>query len=121
MSPYWYFDRWHYLRFLLREASSLFVAYFAVLMLVNIAALANGPTAYARFEATLASPVFIITNAVALLFLLLHTVTWFSLVPRVMARQVLGKAIPDAVAALPNYLIWFAASLVVALFALRII
>lgn len=121
MSPYWYFDRWPYLRFILRETSSVFVAYFAVVMLVQISALNNGPTAYRNFESWMASPAVFIVNVIALLFICFHAVTWFALVPRVMTRQVLRKSIPNLVSAIPNYGIWLAASVIVALFALRCI
>jgi len=121
MSAYWYFDRWPYLRFILREASSFFVAYFAVLMLVQIAALNAGPTAYANFEACLRTPLMLILNGVTLLFLLLHAATWFNLVPRVMLREMRGKMTPEIAAATPGYVAWIGASIIVALFALRII
>jgi succinate dehydrogenase subunit C len=121
MSPYWYFDRWHYLKFIIRETSSVFVAYFALVMLVQIWAVSSGPTAYGNFQSWMATPFFFVVNVLALLFICFHTVTWFALVPRVMARQMLGKATPDMMVAAPNYGVWFAASLIVALFALRVI
>jgi fumarate reductase subunit C len=121
MSPYWYFDRWPYLKFILRESSSFFIAYFAVVILVQLAAIAAGPSAYADFQAWMRTPLILIVNLVAFVFVLLHTVTWFALVPRVMIRQMMGKAMPEMMAAAPNYGMWLAASLIVALFALRII
>ena len=121
MTPFWYFDRWPYLKFILRETSSVFVAYFAVITLIQIAAVNSGPTAYEGFKACMASPAIFIVNCIALAFLLFHAVTWFMLVPRVMARQVLGRSIPDSMAAMPNYGIWVAASILIALVALRII
>jgi len=121
MSAYWYFDRWPYLRFVLREASSFFVAYFAALTLFQVAALSAGPSKYAKFEECMRSPLMIILNSLTLAFLLLHAVTWFNLVPRVMMRQVLGKSIPDPVAAAPNYLVWLGVSVIIGLFILRII
>jgi Fumarate reductase subunit C len=39
MSAYWWLDQWHYLRYALREASSFFVGYFAIITLIQIAAL----------------------------------------------------------------------------------
>jgi fumarate reductase subunit C len=121
MPPYWYFDRWPYLKFILREASSVFVAWFAVVILLQLKALISGPTAYSNFERWMATPEALITNIVAFVFICFHAVTWFMLVPRVMARQVLAKPTPDMMAAAPNFGIWIAASIVVALFALRII
>jgi succinate dehydrogenase subunit C len=121
MSAYWYLDQWDYLLYALREASSFFVAYFAIIILLQVAALGAGPAAYAKFEALLANPIMIIVNAVAFLFVMFHMVTWFNLVPRVMMRQILGKPTPDAVSAAPNFAIWFGASIIVAIFILRII
>ena len=121
MSAFWYFDRWPFLLFVLRELSSFFVAYFAVLILVQIYALSAGPTAYAGFQACLRNPLMIILNAVTLLFVLLHAVTWFNLVPRVMVREVTGRQLSDFLVASPNYFVFIGASAIVALFILRIL
>jgi len=121
MSAYWYLDQWHYLRYAMRESSSFFVAYFAVITLMGIAALDTGPTAYSHFQALMRCPAIIIINALALAFILLHAVTWFLLVPRVALRQFLGKPTPDIIASAPNFMVWFGASVIVALFILRII
>lgn len=120
MSAYWWLDQWHYLRYALREASSFFVAYFAVVILVQIAALNAGPGRYAAFQACMRSPLMIVLNAIALAFLLLHAVTWFNLVPRVMVRQISGRPLPDTIASTPNFFIWIGASVIVALFILGI-
>jgi fumarate reductase subunit C len=120
MSPYWYLDQWHYLRYALRESSSFFVAYFCVVTLFQIAALDAGPTRYARFQAAMKCPGMIVINAIALVFFLLHAVTWFNLVPRVVVRQILGKPTPNVIASAPNFIIWFGASAVIALFILGV-
>jgi fumarate reductase subunit C len=121
MKPYWYFDRWPYLKYILREVSSVFVGWFAIVILLQLNALISGPTAYANFQQWMATPVVFIVNAISFVFICLHAVTWFMLVPRVMARQVLGRPTPEMIAAAPNFGIWLAASVVVALFALRVI
>jgi fumarate reductase subunit C len=121
MSAYWWLDQWHYLRYALREASSFFVGYFAVITLIQIAALDSGPGKYAAFQAWMRSPLLIVVNAIALAFLLFHAVTWFNLVPRVMVRQIAGRPMPDAVSSIPNFFIWFGATVIVALFILRLI
>jgi fumarate reductase subunit C len=121
MSAYWYFDRWPYLKFMLRETSSVFVAWFAVVMLLQLNALISGAAAYANFQKWMATPVVFIVNVIAFVFICFHAVTWFMLVPRVMARQMLGKPTPDLMSAAPNFGIWLVASVIVALFALRVI
>jgi fumarate reductase subunit C len=121
MSAYWYLDHWHYLRYALREASSFFVAYFCVLTLVQLAALGTNATRYAHFQAFMASPVMIIVNVIALAFFLLHAITWFNLVPRVAMRQMLGRPTPDIVSSVPNYMVWFGATIILALFFLGVL
>lgn len=119
MSPYWYMDRWPYLKFMVREASCIFVAYFAVVMLLQIRAIEHGTLAYAHFHHLMSCPAVLILNAIALILIAFHAVTWFALVPRVFIRHMVGPKIPDVFANAPNYGAWFVASLIVALFALR--
>ncbi len=121
MSPYWYFERWPYLKFMVRELSCVFVAYFAVVMLFQIHAISAGPGAYARFAACMRCPLILDLNAIALVFIVFHAVTWFALVPRVFVRDVMGPGIPDVVTMLPNFGAWFVASAIVAAFILRLI
>jgi fumarate reductase subunit C len=121
ITPYWYFDRWPYLKFLLRESSSIFVGWFAIVILIQLDSLISGPAAYTNFERWMATPVVFIVNVVSFVFICFHAITWFMLVPRVMARQVLGRPTPDLMSAAPNFGIWLVASVVVALFALRVI
>jgi fumarate reductase subunit C len=121
MRAYWYFDRWPYLKFMLREASSIFVAWFAVVILLQLYALSSGPTAYGNFQRWMATPAVFIVNVITLVFVSFHAITWFTLVPRVMARQVLGRPTPELMSAAPNFGIWLVASVIVALFALRVI
>lgn len=110
VSTYWWIWKRAYRKFILRELSSIFVAWFVVLTLRQIRALARGPEAYAQFQAWLKSPLLIVLNGVSLLFLLFHTVTWFNLTPRAMAIRVRGKRVPDLLVAAPNYVAWLAIS-----------
>ena len=78
-------------------------------------------SAMANFEKWMATPAVFIVNLIAFVFICFHAVTWFMLVPRVMARQVLSRPTPDLLSAAPNFGIWLVASVIVALFALRVI
>jgi len=120
MTPYWYLERWHYLRFMVRELSCVFVAYFAVVMLVQIWAISGGATRYAHFQTWMHNPGILILNAISFLVIAFHAVTWFALVPRVFVRQLMGSGIPDSAAMIPNYAAWFVASVIVAAFILRL-
>lgn len=114
ISTYWWILSWAYLKFILRELTSVFVAYFVVLTLLQIRALNRGPEAYAGFQEWLKAPLLIALNTISLVFVLLHTITWFNLAPKAMPVRVRGKRIPDVLIAAPNYIAWLAISAVVA-------
>jgi fumarate reductase subunit C len=119
VSTYWWLWRWGYLKFILRELSSVFVAYFVVLILLQLRALSHGPEAYAAFQAWLKAPHVIALNGISLLFVLFHTITWFNLAPRAMVVRVRGKRVSDLVIAGSNYVAWLVVSVAVAWLILR--
>lgn len=119
VSTYWWLRKWYYLKFVLRELSSIFVAYFVVITLLQIRSLSRGPETYARFEERMRNPLIIALNAISLLFVLFHTITWFNLAPRAMVVRLGGKRVPDTLIAGSNYVAWLAISAAVAWFVLR--
>ena len=114
VSTYWWLERWRYVKFILRELTSIFVALFVVMTLLQIRALAHGPQTYQAFQERLANPLVLVLNTVGLLFVLFHTITWFNLTPKAMAIRVGGKRIPDVLLTAPNYVAWVVVSGVVA-------
>jgi fumarate reductase subunit C len=119
VSTYWWLWRWAYLKFILRELSSISVAYFVVLLLLQLRALSHGPEAYVAFLQWLKAPHIIALNTMSLLFALFHTVTWFNLAPRAMAVRVRGKRVPDLLISGTNYVAWLVVSVAVAWLILR--
>lgn len=119
VSTYWWLSRWPYLKFVLREMSSVFVAWFVVVTLLQIRALGAGPVAYAAFQRWMQSPVLLLVHAVSFGFVLLHTVTWFNLAPSALAVRVGGKRVPGFLIAGSNYAAWLALSAVLAWLILR--
>jgi fumarate reductase subunit C len=119
VSTYWWLQRWEYLRFVLRELSSVFVAYFVVLMLLQIYMLSRGPQAYADFQDFLKNPFVIALNVISFLFVVFHSITWFNLAARAMAVRVGGKRVPGFLISGSNFAAWVVISAVVAWFLLR--
>jgi fumarate reductase subunit C len=119
VSVYWWLGQWQYLKFILRELSSVFVAVFVVLTLLQLHALRNGPDAYQRFQQWLRTPAAVLLNVVSFLFVLFHAITWFNLAPRAMAIRIRGKRVPDILIAASNYALWLLVSLAVAWVVLR--
>jgi len=110
VSVYWWLGHWRYLKFILRELSSVFVAWFVVLTLLELRALEGGPEAYTGFEHWLRTPAAIALNALSFVFVVFHAVTWFNLSPRAMAIRFQGKRLPDFLVAAPNYALWLLVS-----------
>ena len=119
VSTYWWLGRWPYLRFILRELSSLAVAYFVALTLAQIYALSQGAQIYAQLQEWLQLPAMMALNVVVFLFTVFHTLTWFAAAPKAMAVRLRGKRVPEWAVAAPNYAAWLLASAAVAWFLLR--
>ncbi|MBX3279166.1 MAG: fumarate reductase subunit C [Acidobacteria bacterium] len=118
MSTYWWTKRWRYLRFILRELSSISVAWTVILLLLLINSMGD-EAMYAGYLDWLQSPWLVVLNAFALVFLLFHTVTWFNLAPRAMAVRLRGKRLPDWAVAAPNFIAWAVLSAGVVWFVLK--
>jgi fumarate reductase subunit C len=119
MSTYWWLARRPYVKFILRESSSVAVAWFVIFTLIQIRALKHGADAYAAFEAWLQNPLLIAINVIALFFVIFHAITWFNLAPKAMAVRMGGKRVPDILIAGPNFAAWIVVSAVLAWFILR--
>lgn len=119
MSTYWWLGRWPYLKFILRELSSVFVAWFVIMTLLQIDALRRGPADYMEFQEWLRNPVVIALNIISFFFVIFHGVTWFNLAPKAMAIRAGGRRVPAVLIAGPNYIAWVAISAAVAWLLLR--
>src|SRR5207245_4729622 len=114
MSVWWWLKDVAYTKFVVRETTSVFVAFFAMLYLWQLRSVAQGPDAYARSLARLKTPLFLTLDIVALVFVLFHTITWFNLTPTAMVVRVKGKRLPDKIVAGSNYVVWVLVSAAVA-------
>ena len=119
VSVWWWLQNRSYTTFVLREITSVFVAFFAVVYLWQIRAVAQGPDAYAKFLARLGTPFFLVLDVVAFLFILFHAVTWFNLTPKAMVLRIGGKRVADGVVLALNYAAWVVISAAVAFVLLR--
>ncbi len=119
VSTYWWLERRSYVAFILREVSSVFIAWFVVFLLLLVRAAGTGETAYAQFLQWAATPWIVLLNVVSLLFVLLHAVTWFNLAPAAMVVHMGGRRVPGLVIAASNYAAAIVASAIVAWLLLR--
>jgi fumarate reductase subunit C len=97
VAVFWWVRRRSYLAFVLRELSSVFVAWFVVFLLLAVHAVAQGPGGYRRFLDWSASPWVLGANVVALAFVVLHAGTWlFTLSPHAMVVRLAGRRLSPA-------------------------
>ncbi len=119
VSVWWWLQNRTYATFVLRELTSVFVAFFAAVSLWQLRALEQGPDAYARFLARLSTPLFVALHGIVLLFVLFHSITWFNLAPKAIVVRLSGKRVPDWVVVSLNYAAWLVLSGAVAFIVLR--
>src|SRR4030095_8107751 len=110
VSTYWWSRKWAYFRFIVRELTSIGVAYFVVLTLMQIHALRQGAEVYAEFQEWLRRPLLITLNAISLFFVMYHAITWFNLAPKAIAARLGGKRVPDVLIKASNYGAWLVVS-----------
>jgi fumarate reductase subunit C len=114
VSRYWWTKRRSYLLFMLREISCVFVAWFVVYLLLLVHAIGAGRDSYLRFLDWSANPVVVALNVVALIFVLLHAVTWFGLAPSAIVLHIRGRRVPARAVLLGHYAAWLVISAFVA-------
>ncbi len=119
MSTYWWLGRWPYLKFILREISSVFVAWYVIEALMQISALIDGPVAWTEMQDFFTNPFVIVINIISLFFVTFHAITWFNLAPKAMAVRLGGKRIPGILIAGPQYMAWLIVSAIMAWLLLR--
>ncbi|HXJ81681.1 MAG TPA: fumarate reductase subunit C [Candidatus Methylomirabilis sp.] len=111
----WWLKNPRYFRFMIREVTSVFIAIFLVVLLVELYQLSRGPDAYAAFADRLRSPGWILFHLVALAFALYHSVTWFNLTGVVQVVRVGERQVPPALVVAGAFAAWGAVSLAILL------
>jgi fumarate reductase subunit C len=114
VARFWWAKRRSYLLFMLREISCVFVAWSVVYLLLLVHAIGAGREPYVRFLDWSTNPVVVAVNVVALIFLLLHAVTWFGLAPRAIVPHIRGRRVPARAVLAGHYAVWFVVSAAVA-------
>jgi fumarate reductase subunit C len=103
ISTWWWLKKRSYFVFAMRELSSIFIAWFVVFLLVMVYAIGRGEDQYQSFLDWASSPWVIVINVVALLFVLLHTITWFNLTPQAIVVHVGHRRLPAWLVVISQY------------------
>ena len=113
MSTYWWMQRGSYFIFILRELSSIFVAWFVIYLLMLVRALGHGTLAYHQFLDWARNPSILLLNVVSLFFVVFHAITWFNLAPQAMVVHVGKRRLAGSWIVASNYAAWIVVSMVI--------
>ena len=94
VSTWWWLHKRSYFLFVMRELSSLFVAWLVLYLLLFVRAVFQGEDEYRDFLDRASSGPLLVVNLVAFGFVLLHTVTWFGVTPQAMDLRLRGQKVP---------------------------
>ena len=111
MPIFWWLGRPAYAKFIVRELTSVFVAYAALLLVWQVMALGQGQDAHDQFVAWLQKTPVVIWHWIVLAAVVFHTTTWLNLAPQALVLQLGEKRVPDAVVRGAHYGAWLVASL----------
>lgn len=110
----WWRKNPYYLRYMIREASSVFLAIYTVILLVGLARLAHGEAAYEAWRATLTSFGSIVFHGLALLTVGYHAYTWWKVAPKTAPDiRFAGRPVPELVITAGGWLATLGASALV--------
>jgi fumarate reductase subunit C len=106
VSTWWWTRKRTYFLFVMRELSSVFVAWFVVFLLLLVRAVSQGDHEYQRFLDLAATPWMLALNAITLFFVVFHTVTWFNAAPRAIVVRLRGRRVPAGFILVLHYAAW---------------
>lgn len=113
MPTVWWFRKWNYFLFLLRETTSIFIAVFLVVYLIRIYNINQGADAYAEFAGQFQSNGWIAFHAVALIFAVYHSLTWFKTAAVILTPRVGGRVVPPWAVVAGHIVAWLGVSAII--------
>ena len=92
----WWRRNPYFVRYMIREGSSVFLAVYAFILLVGLFRLTQGQAAWDAWRAALASPVSLVFHWLALLVVSYHAYTWWKVAPKTAPDlRFRGKSLPE--------------------------
>ena len=89
MDGWWKRDA-YFIRYMAREVTALFVAAYAVVLLVGVLRLSQGQAAFEGWLQALKSPLSLVFHLILLATFVYHTWSWFNIMPKTMPIMFVG-------------------------------
>ena len=94
----WWRRNPYFVRYMIREGSSVFLAIYAVILLVGLYQLTQGQAAWDAWRAALTSPISLLFHWLALLTVGYHAYTWWMVAPKTAPDlRLAGRPLPEMV------------------------
>jgi len=101
----WWRKNPYYVRYMIREASSIFLAIYTVILLMGLLRLTQGEAAYEAWRAALTSFGSIVFHLLALLTVSYHAYTWWKVAPKTAPDiRIAGRPLPELVITVGGWL-----------------
>jgi len=92
----WWRKNPYFVRYMIRESSSVFLAIYALILLVGLLRLTQGQAAYDAWRTALTNPLSIVFHWAALLTVGYHAYTWWMVSPKTAPHiRIAGREIPE--------------------------
>jgi fumarate reductase subunit C len=92
----WWRKNPFFVRYMIRESSSVFLAIYALILLVGLLRLSQGEAAYDAWRSALIHPLSILFHWFALLIVTYHAYTWWKVAPKTAPNiRIAGREIPE--------------------------
>jgi fumarate reductase subunit C len=89
MNGWWRRDPF-FVRYMIREATALIVAAYAIVLLTGVLCLSQGEAAWNGWLAAMRSPISIVLHFLMLVAMIYHTYSWFEIMPKTMPAMFVG-------------------------------
>jgi fumarate reductase subunit C len=86
----WWKGNAFFVRYMLREATAVAVWVYALILTVGVLRLGQGEAAWNGWLEAMKSPLSLVLHLVLLLSMLVHTYSWFEIMPKTMAPMVIN-------------------------------
>ena len=94
MPATWWLTKGSYFLFMMREFSSIFIAAFILLFMCELFLLSKGVQTYGQFRESLRQPENVGFLAVAFVFAVYHTITWFGAASKIQVVRLGSWTVP---------------------------
>ncbi len=93
----WWLKQPRYVRYMMREMSAAFIGIYVLVLIAGLFQLSRGEAAYKAFLAAAKGPAGLSFAAIAMIFAIYHSYTWFQVTPKALPLTYGGKRLPGVI------------------------